>query len=605
MAPTDTTLDWQSLAVGSRERFFVAWLNIQVSQLEGVAKAVLLHLPAGASQLELGAAWPPSGADLAPLMQLVQPALEAQQPMIMAGPDGSGSKVLTWPVIRAERLQALVIVELHASAAAELDKQRHQLSWGVGRLEAFLARQAESGVGGLSDRLVATLEMIASALDHEDFLTAARALLTELAGRTGAARVSLGLRRANRIEVVAISHSASFAAEANVIRAIAEAMEEALDQHNSVIVPAMPGRDSAVIGRAGEALRKLTECGVVFTVPFMTSNDFAGALLAEFPPDKRPDTAMLALVETVVEISAPVLGLHDYADKSLFALLRRRSARFIETYTGEGHVLRKLITAGVVTFILLATFVQGDYRITADALLEGRTLRAAVAPFDGYISTASHRAGDVVPAGSEIARLEATDLELELSKWRAKREQLLRRYREARAAQNSTDMGIVAAQLEEADAEVKLLEQRVARTVITSPIEGVIVSGDLSQALGAPVQRGEVLFEIAPLDDYRVIIDVDERDIRSVRLGQTGALVLKSLPGVELLLEVKRVTPVAKAKEGLNAFEVEAEIVGDPENLLPGMEGVVKLDAGERSLAWIWTHRLVDWLRMQLWSWIP
>jgi hypothetical protein len=33
------------------------------------------------------------------------------------------------------------------------------------------------------------------------------------------------------------------------------------------------------------------------------------------------------------------------------------------------------------------------------------------------------------------------------------------------------------------------------------------------------------------------------------------------------------------------------------------MEGIGKLDAGERSLLWIWTHRMVDWLKLQLWSW--
>jgi hypothetical protein len=31
------------------------------------------------------------------------------------------------------------------------------------------------------------------------------------------------------------------------------------------------------------------------------------------------------------------------------------------------------------------------------------------------------------------------------------------------------------------------------------------------------------------------------------------------------------------------------------------MEGIAKIEAGERSLLWIWTHSLFDWLR--LWSW--
>ena len=55
--------------------------------------------------------------------------------------------------------------------------------------------------------------------------------------------------------------------------------------------------------------------------------------------------------------------------------------------------------------------------------------------------------------------------------------------------------------------------------------------GDLSQSLGSPVERGEVLFEVAPLDDYRIIVEIDERDISMVSAGQLGTLTLAALPG--------------------------------------------------------------------------
>jgi hypothetical protein len=32
------------------------------------------------------------------------------------------------------------------------------------------------------------------------------------------------------------------------------------------------------------------------------------------------------------------------------------------------------------------------------------------------------------------------------------------------------------------------------------------------------------------------------------------------------------------------------------------MRGVAKIAAGERSAAWIATHRLLDWLRLTAWS---
>jgi hypothetical protein len=35
------------------------------------------------------------------------------------------------------------------------------------------------------------------------------------------------------------------------------------------------------------------------------------------------------------------------------------------------------------------------------------------------------------------------------------------------------------------------------------------------------------------------------------------------------------------------------------------MEGVGKVLIGERKLIWIWTHSMVDWLRLWVWKWLP
>jgi hypothetical protein len=35
------------------------------------------------------------------------------------------------------------------------------------------------------------------------------------------------------------------------------------------------------------------------------------------------------------------------------------------------------------------------------------------------------------------------------------------------------------------------------------------------------------------------------------------------------------------------------------------MEGVGKVEIGERRLVWIWTHTMWEWLRVTLWRWLP
>src|SRR4029078_4929554 len=105
------------------------------------------------------------------------------------------------------------------------------------------------------------------------------------------------------------------------------------------------------------------------------------------------------------------------------------------------------------------------------------------------------------------------DLRLEQTRWSSELEQAERKYRVALAEQDRAAMAVLAAQVNQAEAQLQLVEARLARSSVAAPFDGVVVSGDLSQLLGTPVEQGKVLFEVAPLDRYRVILEVDERDI--------------------------------------------------------------------------------------------
>ena len=169
----------------------------------------------------------------------------------------------------------------------------------------------------------------------------------------------------------------------------------------------------------------------------------------------------------------------------------------------------------------------------------------------------------------------------------------------------------------QADAELELLTAQLKRTALRAPFDGMVVSGDLSRSLGAPVTRGQLLFEVAPLDDYRVVLQVDERDMGGLRVGLRGTLALTGMPDARLPIVVQKIGTSAQEADGRNVVRVEARLKTGPEASLgaslgaspgalrPGMNGVAKVSAGERRLLWIWTHGLVDWARLALWSALP
>ena len=161
---------------------------------------------------------------------------------------------------------------------------------------------------------------------------------------------------------------------------------------------------------------------------------------------------------------------------------------------------------------------------------------------------------------------------------------------------------MTAAQIAQIDAAIRLVRYKLDRTTLVAPFDGVVISGDLDQLIGAPVEQGRMLFQVAPLGFYRVMMQIDERDIAAIAPEQQGVLTLMGLPDLQLPVTVRQVTPVASQQDGSNFFRVEAQLLDRTGRLRPGMEGVAKIDAGPRRLLWIWTHGLVDWARLWLWK---
>ena len=111
--------------------------------------------------------------------------------------------------------------------------------------------------------------------------------------------------------------------------------------------------------------------------------------------------------------------------------LRRKWSAWAGWLTGSRHLGWKLLAASASLLVLVAALLPVPHRVSAPAMVEGETQRAAVAPFAGYIRTAPVRAGDTVKAGQLLARLDDKDLQLERVRWESELEVSLRKEREA------------------------------------------------------------------------------------------------------------------------------------------------------------------------------
>jgi hypothetical protein len=414
----------------------------------------------------------------------------------------------------------------------------------------------------------------------------------------------VGIERNGSVEVKAISHTASFDPKMNLARLIGEAMDEVLDLDVTLVYPPRDENDLVAIAH-GELAREYRSAAIC-SVPLVKDGHAKGVLTLERGSNGKlfdPDT--VELCKTVGGLLGPILELKETSDRGLWRHGTAVLQDAVQAVIGPKNPGVKLIVLLVACIVVLFTVVDATYRVSAKTVVEGLTQRVAAAPFEGYIVQSFVRAGDVVAAGQVLCQLDDKDLKLEQSRLNAELAQLKRKHRQALATQDRATMSVLAAQINQVEAGLGLVLDKLARTVLVAPYDGVVISGDLSQLLGTPVEQGKVLFQIAPLDSYRVILQVDERDISNIAVGQPGELTLSGMLSDRLAFHVEQITPISTPQEGRNFFRVEARLQSSAQRVRPGMEGVGKIEVGERKLIWIWTHSLVDWLRLSIWKWLP
>ena len=409
-----------------------------------------------------------------------------------------------------------------------------------------------------------------------------------------------------------IAQCARALAAHNLGRVLAVPLGESGEVYGALVIEGQPVAPRAAAAPGGDAQSALPE---MRTTDWPADEAVHGFLIRLAPLAAR----LLSLIEVqgrrvdwwlrVAGGPAEQPGLPPMAGagQAFLARLSGRVGGRAPAHQGDPRLglRRRLIGAGVV--VLLAVLIwPWPHSISAPARLEGEVQRVVAAPADGYLKEVLVRPGDRVRAGQLLGALGERELELERARLGSDLAQRGGEKSVALAKGDRAAMMIAQARMDEAQAQLDLIEQQSQRYLLTAPIDGVVIEGDWVRSVGAPLERGKALFTVAPVDRYRVIVDLDERDLALVRAGQSGRLALSALPSEEIRLKVVRMAAAAAVVDGRNAFEVEAEPIDPPAaGLRPGLRGVARLSDEPRSLLAVWGRRLSHALRGLWWRWWP
>ena len=342
-----------------------------------------------------------------------------------------------------------------------------------------------------------------------------------------------------------------------------------------------------------------------FAVPLLDGGEPVAVLVALFDGAGavRMPESMAALLRVSASLCEPLLRQWRIAERPLWrhGLDSLRDAW--RKLTRPGHLTWKFGALGVLVALAILLAWPVPDRVTANTTIEGMQRLVVTAPMEGFVGQVLVRPGQRVKRGQLLARLDDRDLKLEQARYRSEREQASGRLRQAMTDHDAPATALALAEVQQTAAQLALVETKLARTGLTAQEDGLVVSGDWVQQIGSPVETGKEMFEIASGKGYRVVLQVPDRDIARVRAGQEGVLRLAGQPHATHQFRVVNVTATAGVQDGVNAFRVEADWLGEAPDLSPGMQGVGKIEVGRSNLLTLLTRPSLDWLGLKLWAW--
>lgn len=596
---------------GPPEGFLRTLLQMQVQVVEAFGGAILRVTDDG--YVEAVAAQPPLVANATPPVWMATGAEMAGE-VISAGrtlirplhsPDdlygqAPQEHLVLVPLTGGKRSRGVAVFALGAHPKKSLAER-------VERLELIVALMSlhELRLGMLRRqndlaRLRVAMDVLSSTNAHSRFQAAVMSLCNEMATRWQSDRVSFGVLEGRYVKLKGMSGTEKFNRKMKLVQDIEAAMEECLDQDLEILAPA--DDKATYVSRAGAELARKHGPSNVICFPLRREGKPVAVVCVERASDRPFDLAELETMRLTVELNtARLMDLHD-TDLWFGKRMGKASRKALAAVVGPKHTWMKVAAVAVMVFLLVMFFGKGQYTAEGDMTIETEVMQVVPAPFEGILDKVYAEVGQQVDADKTVlALLDTAELQEQLATARVERQQATKAEAEAMRDGKTVEAQIARQDILKAEAKIRLYENRIAQASVKSPISGTVIEGDLKRHLGRRVELGDTLFQVAPLGSMRAEVLIREDQIGDVRVGQEGELATLAQPDSHIRFVVERVDPMAEVVKQQNVFRVRVRLQDAPEGLMPGMTGVGRVHVEDRSYAYIWSRRLINWIRMKLW----
>ena len=268
----------------------------------------------------------------------------------------------------------------------------------------------------------------------------------------------------------------------------------------------------------------------------------------------------------------------------------------------EKHRRATLIAAAAAVILFLAVFPL-PMRVDGTAVVAPSRMAHLGADFEGVVKDIKVREGDVVKKGEVIASLEDWEYRSALAAAKAKYQIAMAQMDRALANNDGSEAGMQRAQADYWGSEVARAQERLDRTSIRSPIDGVVATPQLENMVGRKLKVGESFVDIVDNSQALVDVSVTENDVSLLRSGESASLKLDGFPERTFHGQVAVISPQGVLQNDERVFFARVSVANPNGMLRSGMQGRGKVSTGWRPAGVVMFRRPGIWIWSKLWDW--
>jgi RND family efflux transporter MFP subunit len=264
---------------------------------------------------------------------------------------------------------------------------------------------------------------------------------------------------------------------------------------------------------------------------------------------------------------------------------------------------RLALVAGVGLSLLFLAAFPLPLRVDGPAVVAPAHSALVQAEVAGLVQTVSVREGDAVKQGDVLASLADWQYRAELAAAQAKYETAVSQMNRALAVNDGTQAGIERVQTDYWATEVARGRERLQKTLLRSPIDGLVATPHIEDSVGHSLKPGDTFAEVVDTSRATVDVAIDERDVSLLRSGEEASIKLDGFPMRTFRGEVTVVSPKSQVQGDDHVFFARVSILNRDGAVRTGMQGRGKIFTAWRPAGQVFFRRPTMWLWSKIWWW--